>query len=493
VACRGRPAKGAVTCKGAIGGVACHCLMARSAQPRSATAVRPLRFQAWLAGALIACVLASIDAARLGGSAMRASASTDSARAVARTTSAATALAHRPFDLRIAAEFVDAVNTEALMSLSDITDIIYHLGRLRSRILDIGASRDVRSRREVRRLLHEIRTKSETLKVLSAQKEAKGEVDDGGDVPPTQRVNVCTAIDQWGLDANFTRGVKSLCQALDTVRAAVVAGENLDRPVFEASRRLVKLRHQLEYSLPHVSWAIDSVMGEEWRWVTKQLAQQPADADRSSESSPSTESIETRAGGLSSWVTDVLPSTTLDAAAQEKRLQDAFDIAESIRPERAGELTVGALRTSLQGLDLCKGTVAEIITSSGADLRERIRELLQLIKTKSDALKAVIKQREEEGEKDEIGELMPSQRNNICSRVDEYGLTPELREGVRDICDSLDRVRMAGLADEEATAALLEVAGRLNVLKTKLEHVGMLVARDLERVFTEEYFWYSQQ
>jgi len=431
-----------------------------------------------------------VDAARLEGFAKGAFTSTAAAGALAPTAPANARLAKmdraaRERELFMIAEFVDSLDIDGLLSLSDVRDILWRLEDARIIVLGIGSYRDHLHRDVVRETLREIRTKTETLNVLAARKVAAGELDDGGDVPPSQRDNICQSVerDTGVFDAIFRRDVKHLCEALDTVRTVLLAGENADVAVFEVTGRLNVLRRQKCYALPHVSDEIAFVLGEEWRWVTKRLAERPAAEGPGGES----KGIETHDGGLKAWLTDVRPYSQDDPEVRERRLRDASKIVRDIDPEN--QVGLSQVRTNLERLEMCRNMAAESITSNADPaVLKKVRDILFMVKEKSGILKAQAEQREAAGEVDDVRCLMPSERDNICKNITELDLPRALRGEVEDVCAALDRLHRATVdRGADVDAAIAHVVGTLNLLKKRPDDRASGVAGKLEIVFTEEW------
>mmetsp|Transcript_114522 Transcript_114522/g.329059 ORF Transcript_114522/g.329059 Transcript_114522/m.329059 type:complete len:506 (+) Transcript_114522:31-1548(+) len=397
-------------------------------------------------------------------------------------------------------EYVHSVNVQEPMTLSNCRDILYHFGRFREKVLGIGSHRDTRTRDAVRAVLREIRIKTDALDQLAAQKVSDGEVDDGGSVPPSQRDNICSAADQFELEAEFRMHVKALCEALDTVREVVLAGKDEEAAVFNVNGRLHTLKAMRDYALSHISWSIATVLGEEWRWVTRQLAQKPPTTATTTQSttaadgSPSTSAPgdrEAPSKGIDAWLTDAMGPSLLDPKIADKRITDALRIIDKVKLEE--QSTLSTVRTSIQRLDLCKEMVVEFITNSDPEVRERIREVLRLIKDKNDALTAMAREKVAAGEVDDVEDSLPSERDNICRNLGDYVLSTGWRTDVRIVCDAMDKLRKTAWAGEDVDGAVAEVLGRLNLLKSRPGYMDMRIAGDLEIVFTEEFRWLHDQ
>jgi len=384
-------------------------------------------------------------------------------------------------DLLLAAQLVDSINARAPMQLSMTRDLLDKLEASRKKVLEAGARRNSRSREVVRAVLRKIRETSDLLKELAAKKEAEGQVDDGGDVLPSQRDNICSSIDEYGLDSGFRDDVKGLCEALDVVRAAILSGsEHEEAAVFEVSGRLNDLRAQKEYNLPQISSRIAALLAEEFRWVTKQFAQRPGKSNGK-------EDMESYPGGLSAWLKDTGALPISDPRVQEMRLKDARDFVAKVHTE--GPLTLGSMRTSLELLDIWKQQVVAFIACSEDSFREQIREVLRLIKEKQDALNSLVHQKELEGEEDVIDDVFPSQRDNVCKFVDEFHISVEFVIDVKGVCEALDIMRMMALRRQDIDPALMVVTGRMNALKSRTGYSDQWIAGELDLLVAEEMRW----
>eukprot|EP00428_Durinskia_dybowskii_P002678 CAMPEP_0170289896 /NCGR_PEP_ID=MMETSP0116_2-20130129/45022_1 /TAXON_ID=400756 /ORGANISM="Durinskia baltica, Strain CSIRO CS-38" /LENGTH=489 /DNA_ID=CAMNT_0010541347 /DNA_START=123 /DNA_END=1592 /DNA_ORIENTATION=- len=476
--------------------------MAPSPGTCAVAGMHPQRLRLRLLLAIAAGIAAYIDAARLDR--LAHDASTANGLMGAATNELASAQAKPPgvdkgdrdHDLRLLAGYVDSLNPNHPMSLSEIRVQATHLERVRSRVCNLFRDRDGRNRQMVRSILSNIRLKTDAFNRVAARKESEGELDDGGDVFPSLRDNICSGIDDHSDCDEFREQLRDLCKALDSVRAAVLAGEDHQAAVFEVNGRLAALRIQKEYAQSSVNWGVAVLLGEEWRWVTKQLARRSLSegehGDSKSapkgQSTPQLADLRKPGSGIDSWLTDVLAcSHQADPAIASARLQEAEQAIRKVVPEQHDSLS--ALYTSLDRLEIHRELLAEFVTCVEPALHEQIRKVLRMIKAKTDALEALADIREAAGEEDDLGDAFPSQRDNICSRFEDYGLAPELREIVRDVCEALDKMREATNTDGDTEAAVMRVLGRLQALQMRPGYGDMPFAGEIEHVFAEEWRW----
>jgi len=384
--------------------------------------------------------------------------------------------------------FVESINMKEKMGLSHIRTVRYHMDKFREEVLNIGAVRDGHSREAVRRTLKDIREKAEQLDKLAAQKELQGQKDDGGDVFPSERGNICFSIDRVEVDKNFHEQVKALCKALDAVRSAVLANGNVQAAVLNVNGRLTNVRTLKEYDAPGMAYGIAFVLGEEFRWVTKHyVRRQAAPQEAAGGATASPEALATLVQSLERWMSDAEPSCYLDPKVRETRYNDALQQTARIDPE--SQRSLAQVRTSLQTLEMCKEMVSEFITCSEPDFRERIRAFFSDIRTKSDALKRQAEQREAAGEVDEVNEFPASQRDNVCKKIDEYGLDPEWHLALKRVCDAFDRLRTTALNGGDSDSVMMDIMGNMGALKARPGYAELPINGQVENVFTEEYRW----
>jgi len=462
------------------------------------------------------CTAVRVEAARVEGFGRGGAAAGEAGGAAAYSPATAHAKtpgkdrAARERELEESARFVDSVNFKHVLSLSDTRDILFRFEALRSKVLAIAAYRDMRSHPEIRRLLHDIRTKSDLLKEMAMRKESEGEVDDGGDVFPSQRDNICTTIELYDVKPEICEEVKLLCDSMDALRALILAGEREAVAVREVSGHLHRLKDLRAYDVGAVAWGIASLLGEESRWRKKVLARLPSSRLEDPESSASAEATEAAVQeapvaeysrrtkpseqgkeveampSISQALSDIGLYPHLDLDQREAGLREAQDYARKISIEDDTDPNV--LRTHLLRLDLYTELVADYIKSSDAAFLEKIRGVLQLIKEKWIAIKAAIADKELEGKGGFLTDLRPSQRSSVCRNMDALGLAADLRAKVKNICESLDRVRDVVEDGDDGEAALMKVFRRVN----SLVNTGRLdkeLTIDLELVVAEEWRW----
>jgi len=440
---------------------------------------------------MVAGNLMCINAARLEGFARRARASGESLSVeVSAIAKHANVQMDPDSELETATKFVKAINVNALRTLGNIRDILFRLEAWRAKLLRSTEFRKTRTREAVKEVMREIRAKVEMLNRVADLRESEGEVDDGGEMFPSERDNICKTIDKYEVDATFLEGVHRLCEALDAVRVAFTKGENEAAAVTNVSMRLDTLKLKQDYRLPHISCRISTVLGEEWRWVTKRLAERSQAAGTRAKSVASPPSVEALAGGLLDWMTDVALYTHLNPMVRDARLKEAYAIVNSI--ESVDRLGLAVVRTCLRRLELCQRMVAECIISGDPVLRKQIRDVLQLVKAKSDALHARARQLESAGiSEDDPSDLLPSERNNICKSLDEHDLAPDLYKEVKQVCNSMDKLHRAALNGGDTFVAMRLVLERMDVVRGRPGYADMPFAGDLEAVFSQEWRWLS--
>mmetsp|Transcript_24759 Transcript_24759/g.71548 ORF Transcript_24759/g.71548 Transcript_24759/m.71548 type:complete len:475 (+) Transcript_24759:111-1535(+) len=458
----------------------CGMTMAPSPGTCAVAGMHPQRLRLRLLLAIAAGIAAYIDAARLDR--LAHDASTANGLMGAATNELASAQAKPPgvdkgdrdHDLRLLAGYVDSLNPNHPMSLSEIRVQATHLERVRSRVCNLFRDRDGRNRQMVRSILSNIRLKTDAFNRVAARKESEGELDDGGDVFPSLRDNICSGIDDHSDCDEFREQLRDLCKALDSVRAAVLAGEDHQAAVFEVNGRLAALRIQKEYAQSSVNWGVAVLLGEEWRWVTRQLARRGGAAS----DGDLTRSLE-------AWMTEVSVRNAADERVRNLRLQDAWGVVNNVHVDES--LGLGLVRTHVGRLEMVKEMVVDIIRSSDPELLEDIRELLRTVKEKTSSLKALAKRKEAAGEVDDIGETLPSQRNNICKHLAEFGLEPDFSAEVRRLCAALDKWHT--LVDDEDDTTVFEVLGRMAFMKRRSNYANTSIAGELETVLADEWGW----
>jgi len=416
----------------------------------------------------------------------------------------------RDRELRVAQEWVDSVNVKDArkVRLSSIRDIIDRLEVLRAKVLEVGSHRDAHSRQTVRDLLRDIRLKSDELSELATKKAAKGEADDGGSTPPSMRSFICKAIDRLQVEATFREDIKGLCAALDAVRDAVALGGNEEMAMFEVAGRLNSLKSKPDYAVPLITRSIGALLGEEKRWVSKRLVGRPKTRAATTATAatitpapvaPSVAQPAVYNGTdsnasvpLKGWVADdAIVNPQLDPVLRAKGLNEAIRVVRKIQV--FDNLTLSAVRCHMGRLAWCKDHVATMITGSDPATHAMIRDLLTQVKEKSHALEALAERRLAEGDIDNGGDMMPSQRDNICKKLDTYNLEPDLHEEVRKICESLDRLRRIILSGEEPESGLFEVLGRVQTVKDRPGYADMAIAGELEVILGEEWRWVHER
>jgi len=184
---------------------------------------------------------------------------------------------------------------------------------------------------------------------------------------------------------------------------------------------------------------------------------------------------------------NIAASSHLDVLVRRRRVDHVGSMVDSVRPDEVQSL--GQARTSLHTLAMCKNSVAQLIKASDLELHERIREVLRMVKEKSDALRAIVSQREEAGEVDPVANLPPTQRENICKNLDSAGLVPALVQQVKSLCESLDAMRLAALQGGNVDAAIMNSLARLIKMKTRPGLSEVQVCNELESIFNDECRW----
>mmetsp|Transcript_8989 Transcript_8989/g.25773 ORF Transcript_8989/g.25773 Transcript_8989/m.25773 type:complete len:468 (-) Transcript_8989:54-1457(-) len=439
-----------------------------------------------LAGALAAGAALLASAVRLdaqGGAGASLEAQGEAAKAAASAEHAGPSEADREMQLLDIAKFVEGVDPAGRPSLSHIQTLLYHFERFRAEVLSIGSGvTRPRIRALVRKTLKAIRTKRELLTQLAELLEADGQVADGGDKFPSERDNVCNRIEKPIVDKDVREQVKSLCKALDTVRSKILAGEGAEEAVLNVNGRLVNLQGLKGFDMPGLSYAMAQVLGEEFRWVTKQL-----DLRLQASGGEAEASAAPVARALRVWMEDVGVPTHSSPAMQESKVMEAYLLVDRIQPEHVDSLR--NVRNCIHTLQVCKEQAADFITGSEPELRERIREILRMIKDKTQTLKALEAERVAAGEADEVLDLYASQRDTVCKHVEERGLEAEMRNYVARVCELFDRLRDTALADGDTDAAMMDIIGRMNALKTTKAVMQLPIVVEVDAVFSEECRW----
>jgi len=442
--------------------------------------------------ALFAVAAVMIDGARLDALASSAAASLEPAGAAVAPAGVrldGSAKPDRKHGLRFVSEYVESIDVSAPMTLSEIRTVLHHLDRFTSTVLTSGTFRhDPRPAEAVWRVAQKISKAAQQLGRLGAKLKSEGEVDDGGAVLPSERNNICNALNGYDHFADFRGELKALCRALDDVRAAVRAGKDEEAAVLDVNDRLQRLKTSKEYELPGVAYAIASLLAEEWRWVTKRLAKRrtkprPAVKFKSSGG----DNIGT--AHLSVWMDDPVLRVDMDPESRAVRLQAARILVDGIRPEKHDSLS--AARNAMLVLELCQDLAADLITCKDWDVRERIRILLRDVEHKLQVLRVVAEKREAAGDIDDVNELPVSERNNICKHLEAHDLAPQWRAQVKSVCDSLDRMRKMVLAGREPEPVVMDIVEHIRSLKSMPGYPELKFAGEIEAIFAEELRWLS--
>jgi len=385
-------------------------------------------------------------------------------------------------------EFVETVDPEEPMSLSHIRTVLYHFERARADVLGRCSLRgDSRYRDHVREILRMLRTKIEALTRLAKEKEAAGEVDDGGEIPPTLRINICTGFVHAVIDDDTTAQVEALCRALDQVRAAVMAGEGEEEAVCAVNGRVIKLQGMNGFQAPGVPHAMAEVLEEEYRWVTKRLARRPAPPEAREDGAPP-DVTETVASMVGYWMDHVSAGVANPSMSEAKvELFHQFDVVSAIDLENRTSLR--KIRTNLHILRTCKETAAKLVKRTAPDSLQHLRDLLRQIKEKSAALEAQAKQREAEGEVDEVSVYPASQRASVCRNLDKYDVAPGERDQLARICKSLDTLRAAALAGADTDTLHMGLIGRFDYLAHMPGFQERPAAFEIVDLFIDEERW----
>lgn len=338
-----------------------------------------------LAGALTAFLAACAGATRVDGRIGRALG--EAARATVLAAAAApkdaggrSAKEHRDLELQHMADIVEAVNVRIDAPLSDIRETLENFEEIRTRTLGISAAcRRERTRRAVREILRQIREKSEALKPIAAMKEERGEVDDGGDTVPSQRSALCTHIDQSPVRQDFRNMVHMFCEFLDSVRLGYVTGVRNESALFAVPGLLVSLRQRPEFQLPQVRLSIDRVLGEERRWLAKQLP--PPDAAGDAATPPAL--FDEARSSLRAWKSAVTTDPSTDTSSvPAKALEVGFALVRNASADACRNHSLRDVRMLLQRLAFTKFKLEQYILASTPQFRERVRDLMQLISEK---------------------------------------------------------------------------------------------------------------
>jgi len=172
-----------------------------------------------------------------------------------------------------------------------------------------------------------------------------------------------------------------------------------------------------------------------------------------------------------------------------RALERDHDLARNTCIETFANGTLGAIHMQVQRLQFIKYKLGQYIVASKPAFREKIREVLQLIKEKTQALGKLAEEKEAAGEVDKSRELLPSERDNICKNLAEVDIKPDFRGEVQGLCDSLDRFHKLVLAGKREDRAFHEMMGRLEVLRRRPGFFDSVAFNELEVVLADEWRW----
>lgn len=390
-------------------------------------------------------------------------------------------------DLLFVSTFVESIDVHAPMNLSQIRNVVCHFDRLKTKLLSQAPSRDDHFRKAVQRTAKALLTKVKILDQLAAQKESEGEVDDGGDILPSERDKFCTTVDQTDVVADdFRMGVKRLCSALDALRAAVLTGKDTTEAMYGIHGCLLQLKVLKDYDAPGVLYSIGSVLAEESRWVTKRLGQRPGTLSALARSVSSLSGAGPEQQWLDVWMGDATTDPLYAPRVADERLEAVRDIVDKIHPDE--QTSLSEARNSFHTLEACKGALMEVMAYGNLAFHESAPKLLRVMKQKSEAIAAAIEQMVAVGEVDIVMELPASERDNICKNLDEYDDIPlAWRRGVKGLCDMLDTLRETALLGGDVDVAMAAFLGRMDALKRSPGYQESYIAAEVQNVIAEEF------
>jgi len=156
-------------------------------------------------------------------------------------------------------------------------------------------------------------------------------------------------------------------------------------------------------------------------------------------------------------------------------------------------MTLSDIRSILYRLDDWRTRLLKSSAFRKSRTREAVKELLREIKSKAEQLQRTETMRELEGDVDDGGDDMPSQRENICKSIEKYDFDANFSDEVKHLCEALDAVRAAVSADRNGTAAVADVSARLATLRSRQEYALPYVSSRISTVLAEEWRWVRRQ
>jgi len=396
----------------------------------------------------------------------------------------------REQDLGKAAFFVEVVDPTKASSLSEAREILERFDAIRRKVL---AFRDPLSRHAVRSILRGIREKSDVLEPLAAQWQALGEEDDGGDELPSQRDTICKKGNDATLSPDFREMLQILCSSLDAVHEQVAAGDDEEAAAFAVAGALCALVMLPEYHVANVGWGIDCVLGEERRWVAKQLARRSAAAGAGKNGGSRGLGRQDMCVACNGWKSGVLAEPVADSTYKPaKALSLSLEAVESAPVESHRNSSLASVHASIQRLDVAKVSLVAHIKGGSPAFRDRVREVLLQIQEKKVMLQAIADMKTAGGEVDHSGEMLPSERDTICKNIYHIGLEPGLFKEAKGACDALDKLHTLAMNGKSKDAAMFEVLGRLAALKRRPGYWESPIAYELDVALSDEWYWLAK-
>mmetsp|Transcript_86575 Transcript_86575/g.169390 ORF Transcript_86575/g.169390 Transcript_86575/m.169390 type:complete len:258 (-) Transcript_86575:15-788(-) len=240
---------------------------------------------------------------------------------------------------------------------------------------------------------------------------------------------------------------------------------------------------------------IDTLLGEERRWISKRLAQREHAPGAPSDSEPA-EASEPSAWALRGWRTVILTNSDPEVGAASlpgKALREATELAQNTSVDSCLGHGLGFIRGQIQRLEFKKIRLAQYIARSDSAFRSQVRGALQLIKEKTDGLRALLAEREAAGEVEESNDMLPSQRDNLCANIEQMGIDAGFRKEVKSVCDALDILHGIVEAGEDDEAACLQLLGRMEALKRRPGYFDSPIWDNLELLLSDEWSWLAAQ
>mmetsp|Transcript_126940 Transcript_126940/g.365099 ORF Transcript_126940/g.365099 Transcript_126940/m.365099 type:complete len:463 (+) Transcript_126940:79-1467(+) len=450
-------------------------------------AALPPRCRLLLAIVLAACRALHVGAARLQARAGSASGSAGRARVEGRSAARSDMTTPHDRNLDRVAEFVEGIDPMEPQRLSEIREILERFDEIRIWIAEHHDPRDPLASQLVENVLRGIRQKAAALAPAAERLQAIGQSDDGGDELPSDRDSICKQPEEdVGFSDDFRVALVAFCDSLDAVHNAVFAGHSAELPAFSVAGALSVLTVKPEYNFRNIGWAIDCVLGEERRWIARQLARHAAEAAAAGAEGSEDDGAEERAWALRGWTTGVLADLEDDSEARQARaLSFGRRATESADAAARFGRSLPTVRLCIERLDHARDILAVRRGTSPA-FRELAEDLLLEVEEWQEALDALAEQKVLAGELDESIVVLPSERDNICNGIDELDFDPDFMREVKCVCNALDNFHMLAMDGEADDMAIFEVLGRMAALERRPGYWDSPIAYEIDVVLTNE-------